>query len=64
MEPPASLKRKIELFRVNGAWAEGLDELFRAVSWQSVMEGMGIRPQRYQQLVDRLPLQGEDLLGA
>jgi tryptophan halogenase len=58
MEPPASLKRKIELFRVNGTRAEGLDELFRAVSWQSVMEGMGVHPRSYHPLVDRIPFEG------
>jgi len=57
MEPPASLKRKIELFRVNGTRAEGLDELFRAVSWQSVMEGMGVHPRSYHPLVDRIPFE-------
>ena len=34
---------------------DGVDDMFRAPSWQSVMEGMGIRPKRYQQLVDTLP---------
>ena len=28
----------------NGAMREGVDELFRASSWQSVFEGMGIQP--------------------
>ncbi|HEX8471422.1 MAG TPA: tryptophan halogenase family protein [Brevundimonas sp.] len=58
MEPPPSLKRKIELFRVNGSLAEGLDELFRAVSWQAVMEGMGVHPRGYHPLVDRIPFDG------
>ena len=54
MEPPAELKRRIELFRVNGTLVEGLDELFRPPSWQSVMEGMGVRPQGWHPLVDRI----------
>jgi tryptophan halogenase len=58
MEPPPSLKRKIDLFRVNGSLAEGLDELFRAVSWQSVMEGMGVHPRTYHPMVDRIPFDG------
>ena len=58
MELPPGLKRKIDLFRVNGSLAEGLDELFRAVSWQSVMEGMGVRPRGYHPLVDRIPFDG------
>ncbi len=58
MELPPGLKRKIDLFRVNGSLAEGLDELFRAVSWQSVMEGMGVHPRGYHPLVDRIPFDG------
>ncbi len=41
---PDSLRERIELFRAHGAMREGVDELFRASSWQSVFEGMGIRP--------------------
>jgi len=41
---PDTLRERIELFRANGALREGVDELFRASSWQSVFEGMGIRP--------------------
>lgn len=54
MEPPASLAERIALFRVNGTLAEGVDELFRAVSWQSVMEGMGVRPRGYHPTLDRV----------
>lgn len=49
------LKAKMELFKAHGVLREGVDEMFRNPSWQSVMEGMGIRPQRYQQLADRVP---------
>ncbi|MBO9543313.1 tryptophan halogenase family protein [Caulobacter sp.] len=55
VEPPQSLKERIELFRETGALRDGVDDMFRAPSWQSVMEGMGIRPKRYQQLVDTTP---------
>jgi tryptophan halogenase len=41
---PDTLRERIELFRAHGAMREGVDELFRASSWQSVFEGMGIRP--------------------
>lgn len=44
MPLPDSLRERIELFRAHGAMREGVDELFRASSWQSVFEGMGIRP--------------------
>ena len=53
---PNSLRERIELFRAGAVLRDGIDDMFRAPSWQSVMEGMGIRPQRYQQLVDRIPL--------
>lgn len=43
---PDSLAERIALFRAGGTLREGTDELFRAVSWQCVMEGMGIRPAR------------------
>ena len=48
------LQERIELFRTNGVLREGLDELFRAVSWHSVLEGMGIHPATYHPLVDRI----------
>jgi len=54
MKLPDSLHERIELFRVNGVLREGMDELFRAVSWHSVLEGMGIRPPTYHPLVDRI----------
>jgi tryptophan halogenase len=53
---PDSLKQRIALFKASAVLRDGVDDMFRAASWQSVMEGMGIRPQRYQQLVDRIPL--------
>jgi tryptophan halogenase len=53
---PESLKARIELFKASAVLRDGVDDMFRAASWQSVMEGMGIRPDRYQQLVDRIPL--------
>ena len=33
---------------------KGLDELFRASSWQSIFEGMGIRPKRYSPRLDNV----------
>ncbi|KQS54390.1 tryptophan halogenase [Brevundimonas sp. Leaf363] len=50
-----SLQRKIDLFRINGTVAEGLDELFRDPNWQSVLDGMGVVPRTYHPLVDRIP---------
>lgn len=43
---PDSLRERIELFRASGLLRDGVDELFRATSWQAVFEGMGIRPER------------------
>ncbi len=54
MKLPDSLHERIELFRNNGVLREGFDELFRSVSWYSVLEGMGIRPGTYHPLVDRI----------
>ena len=51
---PDSLQERIELFKSQGAMREGVDELFRASSWQSVFEGMGIRPRAYSPRVDNI----------
>jgi tryptophan halogenase len=56
VDPPETLKQRIDLFKASGVLRDGVDDMFRAPGWQSVMEGMGVRPQRYQQLVDRIPL--------
>lgn len=54
MPLPDSLQGRIELFRAQGIVPEGLDELFRASSWQSIFEGMGIRPKRYSPRLDNV----------
>ena len=54
MELPTSLHERIELFKAHGVLREGNDELFRSASWQSVFEGMGIRPKNYCPRVDNL----------
>ncbi len=51
---PDSLRERIELFSAQGKLREGTEELFRSTSWQSVFEGMGIRPRKYSPLVDNL----------
>lgn len=51
---PDSLRERIELFSAQGKLREGSEELFRNTSWQSVFEGMGIRPRKYSPLVDNL----------
>lgn len=54
MEMPESLSSKIDLFKVNGTIREGVDLMFRSVSWQSVLEGMGVKPRAYHPLTDRI----------
>ena len=51
---PESLIERIALFKGSGALPEGIDELFRASSWQSVFEGMGIRPSVYSRRVESM----------
>ena len=51
---PAQAAQRIELFKAHGAMREGVDELFRASSWQSVFEGMGIRPRGHSPRVENL----------
>lgn len=57
MTLPDSLRERIELFQGHGALREGVDELFRSASWQSVFEGMGIRPRKHCPRVDNLELE-------
>lgn len=52
MALPDSLRERIELFRGHGTLRDGVDELFRSTSWQSVFEGMGIRPRKHCPRVD------------
>lgn len=56
MPLPDSLKERIELFKAHGIVREEHDELFRSASWQSVFEGMGIRPAKYSPRVDNIEL--------
>lgn len=56
MPLPESLKERIELFKAHGIVREERDELFRSTSWQSVFEGMGIRPSKYSPRVDNIEL--------
>jgi tryptophan 7-halogenase len=54
IELPDSLQERIELFKGHGALREGVDELFRSSSWQSVFEGMGISPSVYSPRVENI----------
>ncbi len=57
MELPESLSDRIALFKGHGVLREGTDELFRSSSWQSVFEGMGLRPNKYCPRVDNIDYQ-------
>ncbi len=52
---PESLKEKIELFQTQGKLYRNPEDLFKDPSWYSVFEGMGIRPKKYDHLVDLTP---------
>lgn len=54
MAIPQELQERIELFKAHGALREGVDELFRPSSWQSVFDGMGVRPEKYCPRIDNL----------
>jgi tryptophan halogenase len=54
MPIPESLRERIDLFASHGALRDGVDELFRASSWQSVFEGMGIHPRAYCPRVENI----------
>ncbi len=54
MKLPPSLHERIELFKSHGVLREGVDDLFQSASWQSVFEGMGVRPQNYCPRIDNL----------
>ena len=52
MEVPATLQRKIDLFRANGRVFREDEELFTEESWILVFLGQGIVPKGYDPLVD------------
>lgn len=52
LEPPATLQRKMDLFRANGRIFREDDELFSEESWIQVFLGQGVTPLGYDPLVD------------
>lgn len=52
MEVPATLQRKMDLFRANGRIFREDEELFSEESWIQVMLGQGVMPRGYDPLVD------------
>ena len=61
MEVPASLTRKMQLFRAKGRCFRQGAELFATTSWVSVMLGQNFAPDDYEPAVDALD---EDKVGA
>ncbi len=55
MEIPASLARRIALFRENAQAYQASDELFRVDSWVQVMLGQRIEPRGYHHLARLMP---------
>ena len=57
MPIPATLQRKIEMFREGGRYFRTGDEFFALPSWVQVMLGQGIVPTGYHPIVDDMPEQ-------
>jgi len=55
MPLPDSLKERIELYRRTGRLRVKAGELFTDLSWFYILEGLGIRPEGYDPLVDVVP---------
>jgi tryptophan halogenase len=53
MPVPDSLQLKLDLFASNGRILRENDELFPEDSWLQVMHGQGMRPRRYNPVVDQ-----------
>src|SRR5262249_44285103 len=53
---PQTLAHRIELFRARGKVARHDGQLFADASWVAVLLGQGVRPQRWDPLVDAMPL--------
>jgi tryptophan halogenase len=49
---PDSLQTKLDLFRSQGQLFHDTDDLFASDSWYSVFEGMGVRPESYDPIID------------
>jgi tryptophan halogenase len=50
---PDSLQTKLDLFKCQGRLYENHYDLFSSESWYAVLEGMGVRPQSYDPIIDK-----------
>jgi tryptophan halogenase len=58
MAVPDSLRERIELYRRTGRIRTRAGELFTDLSWFYIFEGLGLRPERYDPLLDVVPVAG------
>jgi tryptophan 7-halogenase len=64
MKLPDSLSQRVELYRRTGRIRPEARELFTDLSWFYIFEGMGVRPDRHDPLIDIVPReQLRELLG-
>jgi len=56
MALPDTLQQRIELYRGTGRVRWGAGELFTDMSWFYIFEGMGVRPEHYDPLLDVVTL--------
>jgi len=54
MEVPASLQRKLDLYKAHGRVVRENNELFTEIGWQQVLHGQGVRAQGHNPLADLL----------
>jgi tryptophan halogenase len=57
MKIPASLAQRIELYRGTGRVRPQAGELFTDLSWFYIFEGMGVRPDSHDPLMDTVTKQ-------
>lgn len=50
---PESLQIKLDLFKCQGRLYENHYDLFSSESWYAVLEGMGVRPENYDPIIDK-----------
>jgi tryptophan halogenase len=55
MPIPESLRARIELYRRTGRIRCRAGELFTDLSWFYILEGLGVRPDGYDPLIDVVP---------
>ncbi len=58
MEIPDSVRERLDLYRENGSvFRNSNNELFNEISWISMFEGQGLRPENVHPLAEQMPAQ-------